>query len=178
MQCKYSTCNVVHNNPTFSSQMWIFKLWSSQLWPCVVWETLPNFWRILYPLQGTGMSCQMSHNKAAKVTCSNDINYFVIIFEIPQKQMRYTLHIHVCLLIQSFYLTAWWWVECVVKLNMQLCGKGSEQLSFGNYVYLPIVIFYDYLVKQEHRPHHLFELQGFNVTCVCKRSPNHKDIHA
>ena len=51
-----------------------------------------------------------------------------------------------------------------MKLNIQLCGKGSEQLSFGNSVYLPIVIFYDYLVKQEYRAHHLFELQGFNAT--------------
>jgi len=49
---------------------------------------------------------------------------------------------------------------------MQLCGKGSEEMSFGNSTYLPIVIFYDYLVKQEHRPHHLFGLQGFNVTYV------------
>ena len=123
MQCKYSTCNVVHNNPTFSSQMWIFKVWSSQLWPCIVWETLPNFWRILHPLQGSGMSCQMSHNKAAKVTCSNDINYFVIIFEIPQKQMRYTLHMHVCLLIKSFYLTAWWWVCGEIKHTAVWQGK-------------------------------------------------------
>ena len=51
-----------------------------------------------------------------------------------------------------------------MKLNIQLCGKGSEQLSFGNSVYLPKVIFYDYLVKQEHRPHYLFEFQGFIVT--------------
>lgn len=39
--------------------------------------------------------------------------------------------------------------ECVVNWNMQLCGKGTEQLSFENSVYLPIVIFYDNLVKQE-----------------------------
>jgi len=63
--------------------------------------------KILHPLQGSGMSCQMSHNKAAKVTRSNNINYFVIIFKIPQKQMSYTLQMHVCLLIKSFYLTAW-----------------------------------------------------------------------
>lgn len=49
---------------------------------------------------------------------------------------------------------------------MQLCGKGSEHLSDGNSIYLPIVIFYDYLAKQEHRPHHLDELQGYNVTYV------------
>jgi len=34
---------------------------------------------------------------------------------------------------------------------MQLCGKGSEKLSDGNSVNLLTVIFYDYLVKQEHR---------------------------
>jgi len=63
------------------------------------------------------MSCQMSHNKAAKVTCSNDVNYFVIIFEILQKQMRCTLHMHVCLLIKSFLfdslvIIVWWTETC------------------------------------------------------------------
>jgi hypothetical protein len=49
---------------------------------------------------------------------------------------------------------------------MQLCDKGSEQLSDGNSVYLAIVIFYDYLVKQEHRSHHVDEFQWYNVTHI------------
>jgi hypothetical protein len=49
---------------------------------------------------------------------------------------------------------------------MQLCDKESEKLSDGNSVYLLTVIFYDYLVEQEHRPHHLDILQGYNVTYV------------